>query len=235
MRTFFYLLFFLPVFAGHSQKVIDVGKNDADAGRLFYTVGGEPFSMAKYVKVVSGSPYFIDSWMKGRLVLGSGWVYDSLLLRLDLLENFLQYIGPDGREMIATTPVSSVTLLDSVAGKEYNFVHSSFLQTPATIDPGWYQLLSSGSATIYKRILKTIQENRPYNSATTEQTIHTSGQYFLFANGILTPVKKLKDLPGLLEDKKTELAVYINSRSLSGKSDADFIAVVSYYNSLVKK
>lgn len=235
MKPFFFILLFFPALAGHSQKVIDVGKNDADAGRLFYSVNGEPFSMAKYVKVVAGSPYFNDSWMKGRLESNGGKVYDSLLLRLDLLENSIHYMGPDGREMVAATAISKVTLLDSVSGKEYLFLFSPFLQLPGTVEPGWYQLLASGPATMYKRILKTIQEDRPYNSATTEQTIHTSGQYFIFANATFSHIKKFKDLSDLLEDKKAELNTYISSNSLSGKSDADYAAVISYYNSLVKK
>jgi hypothetical protein len=235
MKTLFYILFFFPVLAGHSQKVIDVGKNDADAGRLFYSVNGEPFSMAKYVKVVEGSPFFDDSLMKGRLETAEGKIYEGLLLRIDLLENAIHFIARDGREMIVTTPIAKLLLRDSVSGKEYDFVHSSFLQTSGTVEPGWYQVLTSGPAIMYKHILKTMQEQRPYNSATTEQTIRTSGQYFLLANSTFSRVKKLKELPDLLQDKKTELDTYISSQGLSGKLDADYAAVVSYYNGLVKK
>jgi hypothetical protein len=140
------------------------------------------------------------------------------------------------KEMVVTTPLSKVILLDSVSGNEYDFVHSSFLQTPGmVVGSGWYQVLASGPAAMYKHILKTMQEERPYNSATTEQTIRTSGEYFLFANATFTHIKKLKELPDLLGDKKSELNAYISSNNLSGKSDADYAAVITYYNSLVKK
>jgi len=202
---------------------------------LFYIVGGEPVSTAKYVRVVEGSPYFNESWMKGKVVMNRGARYDSILLRLDLLENALHYLAKDRQEMIATSPVKSIILSDSVSGKEYPFVNSLFLQATGTIQPGWYQLLATGQVALFKRFVKTISENKPYGSATVEQIITTSVHYFVMVNSVFIAIKKFKELPDLLKDKKNELKAYITSKNLSGKSDADYLALISYYNGLVAK
>lgn len=118
MRTLLYVLFLLQAMAGHSQRVVDVGKEDVSlTSNMFYAVGGEPVSTIKYVRVVAGSPYFNESWMRGKVVMSGGFVYDSVLLRLDLLDNSLQYIGRGGRELIAVSVVKAVILRDSVSGK----------------------------------------------------------------------------------------------------------------------
>jgi hypothetical protein len=42
-------------------------------------------------------------------------------------------------------------------------------------------------------------------------------------------------MPDLLSDKKTELNEYISSKKLSGKSDEDHSALISYYNNIAGK
>jgi hypothetical protein len=45
-------------------------------------------------------------------------------------------------------------------------------------------------------------------------------------------VKKIKDLPAVLVDKKDEIAQYIKTNNVSGKTDQDWEIVINYYNSL---
>src|SRR5256885_9954196 len=154
-------LLLLPALAVQSQqsKVVDVTKDDTQiVGNLFYMVGSEPVSTAKYVKVVAGSPYFSESWMNAKLVLPAGNAYEHVRVRLDLCANQLQYIGPSGDELVATTAIKTVILHDSVSGNEYQFVHSSFLQLSKDMQAGWYQLLTTGAATLYKKMGKIFVE-----------------------------------------------------------------------------
>jgi hypothetical protein len=234
MRQLLLLLVMLPAFAGYAQtKVVDVGKSDVRiTDNMFYAVGGTPVSTTKYVRIISGSPYFNDTWMKGRVMVENEHIYDSLQLKLDMIDQTLSYLNTDGSELIATTAVKAVTLFDAVTGRQYNFAHSSFLQLPKGAGKGWCQLLVGGSVKLYKLIVKTIAENKPYGSATVEQTINTTEQYFVVVNNVFTRVKKMKELPELLTDKKTELNTFISSNNLSGRSDADYSSLLTYYNSI---
>lgn len=236
MKTLFSLLFFLLAFTSFAQKVIDVGKSTLPntAGSL-YSVGGQPFQNFKYVKVVDGTPYFKEDWMGGKVIMSGGFAYDSIYLRLDLMDHSVHYLEPGGREMLAAPGIKAVILSDSGTGKKYQFIHSSYLTVSGKTEPGWYQLIAEGKATLLKRFVKTINETKPYGSGTTEQTIVTFSSYFLLEETVLTPVKKFKDLPNMVKDKKEELRAYIGTKNLSGRSDADYADLISYYNSLVEK
>ncbi|HEU4860222.1 MAG TPA: hypothetical protein VFT15_10315, partial [Chitinophagaceae bacterium] len=78
----------------------------------------------------------------------------------------------------------------------------------------------------------SLLENKPYGSATVEQIIRTDTRYYVLVNGQWTKVKKLKDLTTLFPDKKDEVFKFISDKKLSGDSEANFAAIVSYYNSL---
>jgi hypothetical protein len=236
MRPFLLFLFFLFFAAAHAQRVIDVGKTDVDPTRgFFYSVGGEPFSVAKYVKVVEGSPYFNENWTRGSVIMPGGRRYDSLQLKLDLLANELHFLNIAGQELVASSPVNEVILIDTVSGIQFRFVHSSVIAVSTPPDQGWYQLLFEGSVSLFVLLHKEISEYRPYNSATTEQTIKTTPRYFIVLNNSFTRIKKLSELADLLKDKSQEVKNYIDSNRLSGKSAADYISVLSYYNSLLPK
>lgn len=218
-------------------KVVDVDKLNTGgtvSSNLIYAVGGVPMNNAKYVAIVEGSAFYNDTYMPGKIILSGGRMYDKIKLRLDLMDNSVHYKGPDGEELIATTPIKSVLLYDALSDKAVQFDHSDYLSASKT-EIAWYQLLDTGTAWLYKRHVKSIRENKPYGSATTEQHITTSYNYYIFFNAVLTPIKKLKAIPDILQEKKTELQQYINMHSLTGKTDKDYSALISYYNSLVAK
>jgi hypothetical protein len=236
MQILFFLFILLSSINTFSQRVVDVSKNNSAAtSGLFYAVGGEPMNNAKYVAIVEGSAFYNEAFLNGKIILSGGKVYDSLSLRLDLIDNTLHYIDRDGEELVATTPVKSVCFKDIISKTETQFDYADFIKTSSKIETGWYQLLDTGKVTLYKRYFKSIKENRPYGSATIEQTISTSNYYYVLINSVFTPLKKIKQLPEMLQDKKAELMNYINSKNLTGKSDKEYLELVTYYNSLVLK
>ncbi len=43
-------------------------------------------------------PYFKEEWMGGKVIASGGFAYDSIYLRLDLLNNTLHYLDQAGRK-----------------------------------------------------------------------------------------------------------------------------------------
>lgn len=220
---------------GSSQTVISFGKTISGAAltSLTYTIGGMSTINAQYSAIVEGSAFFNDAFVTGKIILSDGQTFDSISLRLDLLDNTVHYISREGEELVANTLIKTVVLYDAASQKENRFDHSDFI-TPA-IEKGWYHLLDTGAVRLYKRHFKSVRENKAYNSAIFEQYITTTYGYYILINSIFTQVKKLKSLPDMLQNKKTELLEYISTNSLTDKSDKDYLALVGYYNSLVKK
>jgi hypothetical protein len=191
-----------------------------------------PVFIDKYPTFASGTPYFITEWSNADVELENGETYKNVKARLDLVENTLQYVSPEGRELIATAPIKIVILKDSVSGSTYKFVSSSFLEGMKNTKTGWYLELTSGPACLYKRISKSITQPKTYSASETQPWINSSEEYFIYADSILSPVKKIKDVPGLLKNKFSELDAYISTKKPSGKSESGFIELIKYYNSL---
>ena len=233
MKSFLYFLFLFSTAFAQAQRTVDVDKNDVDPTRgFFYSVQGEPFSIAKYIRVVDGSPYFNDTWMLGSVMMSNGHRYDSLHFKLDLLANELHFLDLQGRELVAAGKLSELWLTDSVSGAQSHFVYSSAIVASSPPENGWYQLLAIGNADLFVRLHKDITEFTPYNSATTEQSIKTTAWYFVVVNKVFSRIKKFSELSDLLSNKSAEIKSFINTNHLSGRSANDYTRVVTYYNSL---
>lgn len=219
----------------HAQKVIDVSQFDGNSGYGAFVSGGgsDPYSNVKYVRLTGGSPYFREGWTKGDLIAKSGTEYRNMLLRIDLFESKVHYLDRAHNEYVASTPLKRVVLHDS-SGVTLTFVHSSELpQQGKKPEDHWYQLLAEGKTELYKIDKKFMMENKPYGSSTVEQSIKTSTSYVLRQGDVLTEFKKMKELPSLLSDKKSEVESFIKTQ-LDEKAPLDYqmIAVMDYYNSI---
>jgi len=237
MKYFIPPILFLLSQTCSAQQVIDVSKQDVQVGaNLFYSVGGEPFVNAKFVNLVEGTPYFKDEWLKGIVVDKTNHEYKGISIKIDLLDNFVHYLDEKEKELIVTTPIKEIVLTDA-SENNYRFIHSSSFEnsTNATKD-SWYLWLSTGTASLYKTFKKSLSEMRPYGSATTEQRIKTSEKYFVLYNNAFLEVKKIRDAPSVLANKKAELEVFLkNKDDQKASMDDRFVKLIEYYNSLFKE
>lgn len=217
-----------------SQKTVDVDKQVANSDRAvnyMYTVAGTPFVTAKFARVVEGSPFFNELMMPGAIILSEGREYKNIQVRLNLLDAQVNYIDDKYIEMIASTPVKEVVLWDTILKNDHRFIFSDYIGASQKLEKDFYELLQAGKAELYKQHKKSLLESKPYGSATVEQKIRTDTRYFLLVDRQWTKVKKLKDFATVFPDKKDEVLKFISDRKLSGDSEANFEAIVSYYNS----
>ena len=221
--------------AAITQTTVDVNKETPVGGgvlKYFNPVGGTPFVTAKFAKLVEGSPFFNEQLMRGVIVSSDGKEYRNIFLRLNLLESQVNYIDEKQIEMIAATPIKEVVLWDTIDNNHHRFVFSEYIETTDKPEKDFYKLLQTGKVTLYKQYKKRMQENRPYNSATTEQSIKTDLRYFVLFSGKWVRIKKIKELTDLLTDKKNEIQKYVEEKKLTKDNEANFEAIVAYYNSL---
>lgn len=222
------LLAFVPLFS-LAQRSVDVEKSSVSNSTLF-VVGGEPFVNEKFVRLVSGTPYFSKEWMPATGRDANGRTYRSRAIRLDLVDNRVIFLDSTGAEMIATTPLLELTLADTLTGSTYHFVNRV---TPELPHKGWYLLKAEGAATLYQYFLKLLSERQPYGSATTEQTLATMSEFYLVRNGQVYPVKKAKELLPLLADRGNGPEALLKTSTVRSLPAAEQMTVlVNYYNSL---
>lgn len=218
----------------NSQKVIDVDKeaNGATVFNYMYTVAGTPFVNAKFARVVEGSPFFIEQMMKGAVILSEGKEYRNILVRINLLDFEVNYIGDKQIELVASTPIREVVLWDTLSNRDYRFVSSNFIEAAEKPEKGFYELLQAGRAELYKQHKKQLLESKPYGSATVEQKIQTDIMFFVLKEKQWKRIKKLKDLTALLNDKSADIAKFISDQKISGDNQANFESVIAHYNKL---
>jgi hypothetical protein len=237
MRSLALALLLLLSLNASTQQVVDVTKQDVRVGyKDFFVSGNEPFVPTKFVNLVEGSPYFSDEWMKAVLVDRADRVYKDVQLRVDLLANAIHFLGDKEQEFVATIPLKQVVLTDP-SGNNYRFDHSNAFEKVSNADRDrWYLWLASGTASLYKKIEQDISEFRPYASSLVEQHIKTHEKYIILYNNSFHEVKKLKDVPSVLADKKKELEDFLKTKDDDKASMDDRMAsVVQYYNSLLAK
>ncbi len=233
MKKFFLLIIISAGLDAAAQRVVDLSKpeNINIIRQNFYIVGNEPFSNLQYVKVIEGTPFYSDNWMKGTVYFDDGTGYTGLYLKIDMLKGDIHFRAEDDKAMIIQAKLKEVVLTDTVTGNSHHFVNSAFWENN-DIYNGWYQLIVKGNASLYKLNRKIMRENKLYGSSTTEQQIETKPQYLLVYKQAAFPVKKWKEIPEILQDKKIEIADFIKRRDMEGKTDADYVNVVEYYNGL---
>ena len=234
MKTTLLLFFFCMYITGSSQIVIDVDKTTERLSyKAFYSSSaGFPAANAKYVRLVSGSPYFSDTWMKGSILINDSIQFSDIRLRLDMLEGSLLYLDDKNTEMTSINPVKAVSLVDTIDRSSYLFVHSSFISGVPPAQKTWYQLLAGEKLTLFKQYHKRMVESKAYASSITEQSIETEERYFIAVDNTFTRIKSPGDIAKLVTKNKRELLDYIEKNKLKGKNEADFISAVKYYDSL---
>ena len=237
MRPFTFLVQLLLALQSSSQKVVDVSKEDTKFGPgVFFVSGGEPFVTTKFVKLIEGSPYFKEEWMTGVVVDADDHQFKDARLKIDLLANAIHFIGNKEQEFVVNKPVKQVVLTDD-SGNNYRFDHSIALEgvTNAAKDK-WYLWLLSGTASLYKKFEKNLTEFRPYGASAVEQKIRTHENYIILYRNSFHEIKKIKDVPSLLDDKKKELEEFLKMKDDNKDSiDDRMVSLLEYYNSLVMK
>lgn len=235
MRLAVFGLLILCYSTAGAQQTVDVGKQDVRVtSSMFYSVGGNPVSTTKYVRLVDGTPYFRDEWMAGEVEDAQGTRYQVPQLKIDLVDYSVLFIGAGNIEMQASAAIRRIMLINPADSARLYFLFSDYLPGVRSSEKGWYQQLDSGRAILYKLLVRKINEVRPYNSATYEQSIIGADRYFVLVNGLLQPVKKFKELPEMLGSQIAETKTFIGSQQLSGRKEEDYLKLIRYFNQLGK-
>jgi len=216
------------------QGRVNVASDDINMqlGTFFQAVNGVPLNTNTFYKVVEGSPFFMEHWMKGAASLGEK-EYKNLRLKLNLMDDKVHFMDAKGNEIICSTPINSVSLTDSLTGKQYRFVHGSNIPSTQDTRSAWMELVTDGAkAQLYCHHKKNISETRPYGSATLEQRILTSDLYYVRVGDKLVRVKKLSDIISALDSKQEEAQQW--SKKNAKDNAAGYAKLVEWYNAQFK-
>lgn len=194
---------------------------------------GRPILDRQYIDV-QGSPYFANSWIKGSVMMTNGKHYAGVDLKYDQVADELLFKNAKGEMLNFVDPVKEFKLIIAdEPDARILFFRNGYKPAADATAKTFYQIMSDGETPLVKRLTKKVMEIKPYGSATIIKTFEEVQTYFVIKSGL--PVKVRKDKKALLAvlgDYNNELEEFIKTNKLNLKSDADFIMLMTYYNSL---
>jgi hypothetical protein len=226
----------LMCLAGNAQQVIDVANENAFTNvrqSVLSAASGQTFQPNKFVRVNSGSPFFKGQWFSAQLFDADGNRYTCPNVRLNLLDNEVNFLDATGTELINRTPIKQIQLTDTVSGSHYLFIRGDQIHEADKSEAHiWLQVLVNDKVSLCRQQKKTIHETIPYGTSTTEEDIFTIDIYFVRMKNSFIRVRSWQDFLQLFADKKVAVDQFVSAHHLKGKSEDDYTQLVQFYNSL---
>lgn len=236
MRNIIFASCILMAMGANAQTTINVDDSSKFTNAIVYlnSANGVPFVLAKYARVVEGSAFVPETLSPAQIFMkGNAKAMGNVSARLNIIDKDLNfYDDKKNMEMVAANDITEVRFKDPLT----NTIRIYTKSIPDCIgaNPGWHEVLETGKLTLYKEIIKTISENKPYGSATTEQTILTTYRYWVQTGDACRQVKKISELTDLILKSDPGFRSQLPERKLSDKNEADWMEVVRTYNNTHK-
>ena len=232
----FCLLFELLITAGNLNAQVKNQQNlpkDADLEKFVATAqeysnlyrGSSPM---QYRFKYTGTYFaYSDNFEKGD-VWYNGKLYKDVFLNLNSHRDEL-YVKVEKTGLIVK--LNSDFVQDfSIGKRNYTFVAEKItdkISPEKYIDSGYYELLYSGDAKLYKKIRKTYSERiNHFVSSTTgsqiERIFSANVRYYLLKEGKIIRIKRVSNLLSVYRDQKKDLRQYARRANLEFHEDKDF-------------
>jgi len=199
----------------------------------------ESKSFKKVPKFVVGSPYLLDTWEKGDVILTTGVSFQGIDLKYDVLNQKLSRITNDGGSLIIHSDIiKSFTIHNNVENKDLHFIRmKNPCENSKIAYEEFYELKYVGEQiTLFKKHRKQMQIS-PLSSnpeATSYEEYVPLDEFY-----IVTPKRdmwkykpKKKYVLKNLKNHTFKLHQYIKKEKLDLNKEDDLVALISYFDGL---
>lgn len=199
----------------------------AGSGRAQFLndINGRPMFESNYIDT-EGSPYFNDNWTGGFVISPKGKRYEYKKLKYDTYKDELEYEHA-GALFRLSSEISGFELADG----QGTVFRNGFPAVDRQTKNSFYEVLYDGTTPFLKRIRTIIQQEKPYNAATTTKRFTTDETFYLLRNGVLVRVKKdKKSILAQLEDQRPLLEKFIKDEDLNLSNTEDIERLLEQYD-----
>lgn len=194
----------------------------------FGDVQRTPIKEIKYTDV-TGSPYFYDFWVKGKVTLQNGKSYINDSLKYNIIDDKLIFKNDDGALMYFAEPVKEFEL----SGIALNPMHftNGLPAVNGLNSNSYYQVIATGKIGLLKKVSKNITETKQYGSAVINKAFNTTYSYYSFQNGTLAKIiPNRKAIIALFDIKEDLLNDFLKKEKIDFKKDEDLYKLFTYLN-----
>ena len=187
---------------------------------------------------IKGSPYFFDTWQKGKILSGSGEVFEMNEVNYNgFTKNFEvrdgeEYIELDGKWYLQVEFVKA----ENPDTKEYQDAEKIIFQKrgQANFNDRWMLVLYKGNDYSLWKEFSVAKEEKVFQNVGKEvvmERFNGNSTYFILAQGEMVRVKgkRKKTLAEL--GRASDAEKFIKSEDINLKTDAGMIELVRFYDS----
>ncbi len=205
MKTKLLILLLLPFFS-FSQIAMSIDP-----------VGGIPLTGGPNPNI-KGSPYLLEDWSKGDIILRNGENWKNWDIKVDLYSKIVIYKDLEGQLKKVVKPISAI-----------NFNNNGILSL-VFLNNDIYQVIAPGNLSLLKRIHKTVTESKDYTSSSTTKNYATSSDYFVLKpDGQIVKTKLSKGaIQSALPELSNDIAAYAKEHTL--KKEDDYVGLFEFIN-----
>jgi hypothetical protein len=181
---------------------------------------------------IVGSPFLVDEWSKGNIILYNGKIIDDLPLRYNVYSREMHYQA-DNKVYILGSPDS--ILFITMNNKRFMYLP---FEEKKKAQKDYFELLTGDVAQLLIRHTVTLVKSN-YNVALNagekdDRLEHKSIYYLRKDNSIVLIDKKGESFFRLLADKSKELKTFASRNKFSFTNQDDLKRIVDYYNSFFR-
>ena len=208
-----------------------LGVSNHTKAQLIQNDQGAPFLGINYTDV-KGHPYLFENWTEGTVRLRNGKSYTIVQLKYNLLLDELFFKDIKTEQLLAfVIPVVEFKLNDKEKGS--SLFRNGYKAIDNQTEKSYYHVLFDGGTQLLKRTSKKINEEKPFNSASTIKSFEVLNFYYISNNTALIKIRKdKKSVLAALANQGDALEKYIQEKTLNIKNEEDLIQLIQYYNSL---
>lgn len=216
--------------------ILFVGLIIANANLLiaqaFNDVNHTKVKLTKY-DGVDGTPFFMESWMKGDVKLANGSSFNNLLLKYNQEEDQIYYQNKDNDEMFAfVDSIIEFSITYPQNNLSYTAHYRKGYKNVSNINAdSFYEVLADGKTQLLKKTSKAIEEHKEYGSSTVIKKFVVNTKYYLYTGDNAVQIK-LGNKPVLSLLNKSEAEAYANKNNLNLKNESDVVKLLTYYNTI---
>ena len=207
-------------------------QSDMGANPFFNDGNGRPLYLKTNYKS-EGSPYLFEEYFPANLVTIDGRIYKNIKVKVNLLDNEIYYLLPDGKEMVSIMPIKKITFEPGIKTIGDSFVFTGVTLPINTPGAAFYQVCEEGKMTLLKQISIIYKDLQEYGNTSITRSFSRKERLFVYDNaGSLEKAEGEKAILELLADRKKDVQQFITTNHSNLKREKDLIALFKYYNSL---
>lgn len=214
----------------YSQSVnVDDTSSQFSSTNMLNGVNGEPILNPKYTRVIEGSLYVPANFTRSNVYIKNNKRPISVMSRINIVEERIHFLNPNGVENYATSPIEEIQFFEE---ERKASVYVFGLPGCSGSTKAWFEVMEKGMINLYRMVSKNVQESKTYGSATTDQKILTTYNYWIQQDNGCSQLKNIAEFQSFLIKTKPALKVKLPEKKMSDKKEADWVELARIYNAL---